>query len=105
MVERVREAADDPSNRRRVHAVMIAIPPKGVAADELIRDPASAVVKSRIQDGHDIGVVEARHRPGLPKKSLHHALTGVGALEYLDGHVAIQPGIISTEDLAEPSIT
>ena len=88
-----------------IHPMVVAIPPQRPAADELIGDPAPAVVEPGVMHGHDVGVVEPRHRPGLAEEPLHHPLARIGLLEHLDRHVAIEPGIVGPEHLAEPAVT
>jgi hypothetical protein len=105
MVERIGEPANDPSHGQRVHLMMVAIPPERVTAHKLIGDPAPAVVESGVEDGYDVGMVKSSDGSRLPEETLHHSLSGVGALEHLDSDVSIQPGIVCSEHFAESAVT
>ena len=87
-----------------VHPMLVAIPPQGTSADELIGDPAPAVIKPGVMDGHDIGVVEPRHRPGLAEESLHDPFAGIGLFEHLHCHVAVEPRIVGPKHLPETAV-
>ena len=105
MVERIGQVADNPGGGRCIHPLAVAIPPERSTADQLVCHPASPFVESRVIDGGDIGVVETRHRAGLPEEPFHDPIARVRLLEYLDRHVAIEPGIVGQKHLAESAVS
>ena len=62
------------------------------------------VLKPGVVHGHDVGVVEPGGRSSLAEEPLHHPFVGVGLLENLEGHIAIEPGVKRQEDLSETAI-
>src|SRR5208337_3485100 len=61
-------------------------------------------IKPSVVYGHDVGVVEPGGRSSLSEEPLHHPFGGVGLLENLEGHIAIEPGVERQEDLSETAI-
>ena len=62
------------------------------------------VLKPGVVHSHDVGVVEPGGRSSLAEEPLHHPFVGVGLLENLEGHIAIEPGVKRQEDLSETAI-
>jgi hypothetical protein len=104
MVKRIRQSANDSGDGRRVHAMVVAIPPQGPAADELVGNPAATLVKSRIMHRHDVGVIQPRRRARLAEKTFHHPIARILLLEDLDRHVPVESRVVRPIHLAKAAI-
>lgn len=82
------------------------------AVDELHRDEQPAVRDAHVEHGHDVGVREPGHAPGLAAQALLLLLAGGGLAQHLDRDPAIELGIVggvhdaerATADLIEDEI-
>ncbi len=104
MIDRVCQVAKGPGGRGRIEPMLVPIPVQRPPAHEMEGHPASSVRKPGVVHGHDVGVVEPGGRSSLAEEPLHHPFVGVGLLENLEGHIAIEPGVKRQEDLSETAI-
>ena len=98
------EVPGDTKGLGRVEGAAGEAPGERLALEQFHDEEGKTLVLADVEQGADVRVGEARHRPGLPLETL--ALEGVRRdqrVHELDGHLAVEPGVARTVDLAHPA--
>jgi hypothetical protein len=105
VVEGVGEFSNNPGSGRGVDWVVVTVPPERSAADVLVGDPASTVLKAGVMHRDNVRMVETCSGPCLSEKSLHHPFARVWLLQDLERNVAVESWIKCLEDLPESTFS